>query len=221
MSNSHLEAVLWDLDGVIADTAEYHYLAWRDVFRERGVEYSKDDFMPYFGRRHDTIIRATLGDGLPKKELEAITEKKQKNYRRRVADNIIPMPGAVALIKSLHEHGIKQAIASSAVPENIEIIIRGLGIADCFQAIIHGMEVKEGKPSPQIFLQAAKKLKTEPGNCAVIEDAIAGVAAAKQAGMKCVAVTNSHPKSSLKNADLIVESLEKVCIDELQKLFAG
>jgi beta-phosphoglucomutase family hydrolase len=219
MSKSHLEAVIWDMDGVIADTAEYHYQAWRDVFKEQGVEYSKADFMPFFGRRHDTIIKAVLGDGLPKKELEAITEKKQRIYRRRVTGNIRSMPGAVKLIKSLHKHGIKQAIASSAVPDNIEIVVRGLGIAGCFQAIVHGMEVEEGKPSPQIFKLAAKRLKVQPENCVVIEDAIAGVAAAKQAGMKCVAVTNSHPKMSLKSADLIVESLKKVSINDLQKLY--
>jgi beta-phosphoglucomutase family hydrolase len=220
MSRGTLEAVLWDLDGVIADTAEYHYQAWRDVLGKRGVEFSQGDFMQLFGQRHDTIIRFSLGDRLPKEELDVITEEKQQNYRRRVADNVIPMPGAIDLIKSLKEHGIKSAIASSAVPENIEIILRGLGIEDCFQAIVHGMEVKEGKPSPQIFLLAAKKLKVKPGNCVVIEDAIAGVAAAKRAGMKCVAVTNSHPKNSLKNADIVVNTLEKVGIGDLQKLFA-
>jgi beta-phosphoglucomutase family hydrolase len=219
MSKSHLEAVLWDLDGVIADTAEYHYQAWREVLRKRGVDFSKADFMSLFGQRHDSIIRFALGDSLPKKELDAITEEKQQNYRRRVAVNIRPMPGAIALIKSLQEHGIKSGIASSAVPENIEIITRSLGIKDCFQAIAHGMEVKEGKPSPQIFLLAAKKLKVKPDNCVVIEDAIAGVAAAKQAGMKCVAVTNSHSKKDLKKADLIVDTLETVGIDDMEKLF--
>jgi beta-phosphoglucomutase-like phosphatase (HAD superfamily) len=114
---------------------------------------------------------------------------------------------------------VKSAIASSAPKENIEIIIRGLGIKDYFQAIAWGTEVAEGKPSPQIFLLAAKKLRVPAGNCAVIEDAIAGVAAAKRAGMKCVAVTNSHPRTSLKKADLIVETLEQVTIADLVSLF--
>lgn len=219
MSRGKLEAVLWDMDGVIADTAEYHYRAWQEVLGKRGVDFSQADFMRLFGQRHDTIIRSALGDSLSPEELDAITEEKQQNYRRRVAANIRPMPGAIALVRSLKEHGIKSAIASSAVPENIEIIIRGLGIEDGFQAIAHGTEVKEGKPSPQIFLLAAKKLKVKPDNCVVIEDAIAGVAAAKRAGMKCIAVTNSHPKNSLKNADLIVDTLERVGIDDLEKLF--
>ena len=219
MSENRLEAVVWDLDGVIADTAAYHYRAWRDVFKKRGVAYSLAAFMPYFGRRHDTIIRAVLGDRLPQEELDAITEEKQSNYRRHVADHIKGLPGAVALINALNDHNIRQAIASSAVPENIDLIIRGLGIAGCFQAIVHGMEANEGKPSPQIFLLAAEKLKAKPAGCLVIEDAIAGVAAAKNAGMRCLAVTNSHPEEKLKAADLVVESLEKIGVVDLQEIF--
>ncbi len=219
MSDGKLEAVLWDLDGVIADTGDYHYRAWQDVFGQRGVTFTKEDFMRHFGRRHDTIIRFALGDDISREEFDIITREKQENYRRIVADNIKPLPGAIELIKSLNNHRIKTAIASSAPLENIEIIIRGLGIYDCFQAIAWGTEVPEGKPSPQIFLLAARKLGVEPGNCVVIEDAIAGVSAAKQAGMKCIAVTNSHPISSLRKADLIVSTLEAVDIDDLNVLF--
>jgi beta-phosphoglucomutase family hydrolase len=219
MSESHLEAVLWDMDGVIADTAEYHYGAWRDVFKERGVEFSKEDFMPHFGQRHDTIIEFGLGDKLTPEEVKAITEKKQALYRQRVSQNIVPLPGAIELIRSLNEHNIKTAVASSAVPKNIDVILQGLGITNSFQAIAFGTEVAEGKPSPQIFELAAKKLGVKPANCVVIEDAIAGVAAAKSAGMKCIAVTNSHPRTDLKNADLIVDTLEEVDISVLSGLF--
>jgi beta-phosphoglucomutase family hydrolase len=219
MSENKLEAVLWDLDGVIADTGEYHYQGWRDVFGKRGVTFTKEDFMRHFGQRHDTIIRFALGDNIPPQEFDAITREKQANYRRRVADNIKALPGAVELIRSLKQYGLKSAIASSAPPENIEIIIEGLGIKDYFQAIAWGTEVPEGKPSPQIFLLAAEKLGVKPGSCVVIEDAIAGVAAARQAGMKCVAVTNSHPRSRLKGADLVVDTLETVGIGDLDGLF--
>jgi beta-phosphoglucomutase family hydrolase len=219
MSEGKLEAVLWDLDGVIADTAQYHYLAWQDIFRERGVNFTWPDFIKHFGQRHDTIIKFALGDKLTQEEFDDITERKQSTYRRLVAENIKPLPGAIELLKRLKEHGIKSAIASSAVPENIKVILGGLGIENYFQAIAWGTEVKEGKPSPQIFLLAARKLGARPADCVVIEDAIAGVAAAKKAGMRCIAVTNSHPQKDLKNADLIVNSLEGIGIDDLAKLF--
>ena len=218
MSNSKPEAVLWDLDGVIADTAIYHYQAWVDVFGKMGKTFTKEQFMRYFGQRHDTIIHGVLGE-VTQEEFDAITEEKQENYRQRVARNIKPMPGAIELIKSLEKNGIKTAIASSAPPENVDIILRGLGIEDCFDAFARGTEVAEGKPSPLVFLLAAKKLGVEPADCVVIEDAIAGVAAAKNAGMKCIAVTNSHPEDKLKQADRVVDTLEDVSINDLKKLF--
>ena len=219
MSETRLKAVLWDMDGVIADTADFHYSAWRDVFKERGVEFTKADFMRHFGQRHDTIIIFALGDKFSQEDIEAITNKKQSLYRQRVAKNIVPLPGSIKLIKLLNKNKIKMAIASSAVAQNIQVILKGLGIEDCFQAIAFGTEVAEGKPSPEIFQLAAKKLGVKPENCVVIEDAIAGVTAAKRAGMKCVAVTNSHPRQSLKNADMVVDSLEKVDIAILKGLF--
>lgn len=219
MYESKLEAVLWDLDGVIADTGSYHYQAWQDVFKKRGIEYTEEAFMNHFGQRHDTIILSNLGENISPEEFDTVTNEKQESYRRRVANNIKPLPGAIELIQSLQKNGIKSAIASSAPPENIDIIIRGLGIEDYFQAIAWGTEVAEGKPSPLVFLRAAEKLGIEPENCAVIEDAVAGVAAAKSAGMKCVAVTNSHPRNRLKKADLIVDTLEAVSVNDLSRLF--
>jgi beta-phosphoglucomutase family hydrolase len=219
MSESTFEAALWDLDGVIADTGIYHYRAWQDVLSKKGVNFTQEDFIRHFGQRHDTIIQDILGRSISPKESDIIANEKQINYRQRISENIKSFPGAIELIKSLRQHGIKIAIASSAPLENIRPIIRGLAIEDCFQAIAWGTEVNEGKPNPQIFLLAASKLGVEPGNCVVIEDAIAGVAAAKEAGMKCVAVTNSHPKNTLKEADLIVDTLEVVSVSDLASLF--
>ncbi len=219
MSKPQLEAVLFDMDGVIADTMEYHYGAWRDTLAEMGITLTKADFLPLFGQRHDNIIRFALGDKLTHEETEALSDKKQALYRQRVAANIKPLPGAVELIKSLYEHKIKTALASSATPENVAIIVRGLGIESYFQAYVNGPEVAAGKPSPLIFQLAAKKLGAKPADCVVIEDAIAGVTAAKDGGMKCVAVTNSHPKDKLKHADLIVDTLAAVNIAVLKGLF--
>jgi len=219
MPEGKLAAVLWDLDGVIADTGSYHCRAWQDVFQKKGASFTEEDFLRHFGQRNDTIIRDTLGDGISLEELDVIAGEKEANYRRRVAPHITPLPGAIELIKSLRERGIKMAIASSAPMENIQLIIQGLGIDNCFQAIVWGREVTEGKPSPQVFLLAAQKLDVEPRNCVVIEDAVAGVAAAKRAGMKCLAVTNSHPRASLGEADLIVDTLEAVSVGDLEGLF--
>lgn len=219
MPEGKLEAVLWDLDGVIADTGPYHCRAWQDVFRKRGVDFTEEDFKRYFGQRNDTIIRSTLGGSISPEELDTIAAEKEENYRRRVAGNIKPLPGATELIGALRERGVKLAIASSAPLENVQLILQGLGISNYFQAIVWGREVAEGKPAPQVFLLAATKLGVGPRDCVVIEDAVAGVTAAKRAGMKCVAVTNSHSRSSLQEADLIVDTLEAISVSDLARLF--
>ena len=121
-------------------------------------------------------------------------------------------------MKSLSEHGIKVALASSAPIENIRLVTQSLGINDYFQAIVSGRDVAEGKPSPQVFLLAAQKLGVEPKHCIVIEDAIAGVSACKRAGMRCIAVTNTHPRESLTEADHIVDTLEAVSVHDLEEL---
>ena len=212
------KAVIWDMDGVIADTAPYHFRAWQDVFQKRGANFTEDDFKRNFGQRNDTITRNTLGNELSPKEIEIIANEKEQNYRQRVKGNIRPLPGAIQLLRGLKKYGFVQAIASSAPIENIQLVLRGLDIENLFQAIVSGKEVKEGKPSPQVFLLAAERLGVKPHNCIVIEDAVAGVAAAKRGGMHCIAVTNTHSQANLKEADLIVSTLEKVKASDLENL---
>ncbi|MDO8567473.1 MAG: HAD family phosphatase [Dehalococcoidales bacterium] len=220
MPENKLKAAIWDMDGVIADTAPYHYQAWRETFRKRGFNFSEEAFKRHFGQRNDTIIKTVIGD-ISSKEFEAAAAEKEADYRRRVNGNIKALPGAIELMKALRERGVKMAVASSAPMENIKLILDALGISGYFQAIVWGREVTEGKPSPQAFLLAAKKLGIKPENCVVFEDAIAGVAGAKTAGMKCVAITNTHPRGKLEQADLVIESLVKIGLDDLEKLFGN
>jgi beta-phosphoglucomutase family hydrolase len=215
------KAVIWDMDGVIADTSPYHFRAWREVFLKRGVELIQESFKKNFGKRNDTIIRNTLGDGISAAEIESISTDKEMIFRSLARNNVKPLPGVKALIKTLGESGFKQALGSSAPLENIRLVIGSLGIADAFQGIVSGEEVAEGKPDPQGFLLAAQKMTLEPGDCVVIEDAVAGVTAAKRAGMVCLAVTNTHPRESLAKADLVVDTLEGVTPSDLEKLLKG
>ena len=218
-TGNKLEAVLWDMDGIIADTAPYHFKAWQEVFRKREVKYSEEDFKRNFGKRNDTIIRNIVGGSISSEEVDAIAIEKEAIFRQKVAANLKPLPGAIDLIRSLKEYGVKIALASSAPIENIQLVTRDLGLNDCFDVIVWGREVTEGKPSPQGFLLAAKRLGIEPKNCVVIEDSVAGVTAAKRAGMKCLAVTNTHPKASLMEADLVVDTLENASVADLAGLF--
>jgi beta-phosphoglucomutase family hydrolase len=213
---AEIRAVIWDMDGVIADSGPYHLAAWQEIFGPRGVKFTAGDFEHSFGLRNDNIIRNTLGKGITQAEVDNIAGEKEVTFRRLARGRIKPLPGALELLKSLQKEGLRMAIASSTPAENIELVTGTLGIAGYFQVIVNGHEVSEGKPSPKVFLLAAQRLGVKPANCLVIEDAVAGVAAAKRAGMYCLAVTNTHSRRKLAEADLIVDSLEKVTIKDIK-----
>ena len=180
MPRSSTKAVIWDMDGVIADTAPYHLKAWQEVFQKRGVNFTEEDFRHSFGQRNDTIIRNFLGKEVSQDEIDIIANEKEESFRRRIRQNLKPLPGVIKLLKSLTERRFKMALASSAPVENIQLLTRGLGINNCFQCVICDKDVTEGKPNPQVFWLAAQRLGVEPRNCIVIEDAVAGVSAAKK-----------------------------------------
>lgn len=211
-------AVIWDMDGIIIDSAPYHLKAWQEVFAKRGLNFTDDDFHSSFGMRNDTIIGGFLGEGASDEEIAAIGQEKEASFRLKIRQNPRPLPGVVTLMAALAERGLKMAIASSAPRENIELVINTLGIARYFTVIISEKDVTRGKPEPDGYLLAAKRLGVKPENCLVIEDAIVGVTAARRAGMHCLAVTNSHPRDSLSDADLVVDSLEEISAGDIAEL---
>ncbi len=221
MPRSSTKVVIWDMDGVIADTASYHLKAWQEAFQKRGANFTEEDFRHSFGQRNDTIIRNALGKEVSQDEIDVIANEKEGSFRRRIRQNLKPLPGVINLLKSLTERGFKMALASSAPIANIQLLTQGLGINNYFQCAICDKDVTEGKPNPQVFLQAAQKLGVKPKKCIVIEDAIAGVSAAKKAGMCCLAITNTHPRASLTEADLIIDTLEKVSVNDLEGLLSS
>jgi len=219
MTNLSPNAVIWDMDGVIVDTGIYHFRSWQYAFQQEGKIFTEADFQHIFGQRNDTIIRNMLGEDLTQSKIETVSSVKEEYFRQSIEHGLKPFPGVLRMLTILKENSIPAAIASSSPLENIELILRNLTIRNYFQAIVFGKEVKEGKPSPQVFLLAAKKLEVDPARCVVIEDAIAGVTGAKRAGMKCIAVTNTHPADKLYEADLVVDSLQKIGLSDLDSLF--
>ncbi len=220
MARDKNRAVIWDMDGVIVDTAIYHLKSWQAAFQRRGVNFSEEDFRRHFGQRNDIIIRDALGQDAPQSEMDAISREKEDDFRNMIRQDIKALPGAIELIESLVKDKFKLALVSSAPRKNIRLLLTGLNINGYFNIVICGEDVTEGKPSPQGFLLAAQKLEVEPENCIIIEDAVAGVTAAKRAGMRCLAVTNTHPRTSLMEAALIVDTLETVSVPDLERLIS-
>jgi nucleoside-diphosphate kinase len=218
MTANQSRAVLWDMDGVIVDSSFYHMRSWQETFHQTGITFTDDDFKHVFGLRNDEIIHAILGKDFTQEKFEVIVQAKETTFRRLIRDNVKALPGVLKLLADINAAGFQQAMVSSTPVENIDLIIGTLGINHYFRYIISGYDVTEGKPSPQGYLLAAKRLGVNTENCVVIEDAIAGVQAAKNGGMKCIAVTNTHSAASLAEADLIVSSLEAVNVKVVEQV---
>jgi HAD superfamily hydrolase (TIGR01509 family) len=204
------KTILWDMDGVIADSNSFHFAAWQEAFTKRGIEFTKEDFSKLFGTRNDFIIRSVMGREFPERDVKIIVREKEEIFRRKATGNIKPFPGAVRLLNAIKRGNFKLGLVSSAPKENIDLVLSELKLEGIFDCIVFGQEVSESKPSPQIYLLAAKKLAVTPSDCVAIEDSPSGVKAAKTAGMKCLAIANTHPREELEEADRVVDSLENV-----------
>lgn len=212
-------AVLWDMDGVLVDSAPYHFRAWRETFAAEGVAFDEAAFRRTFGQRNDTIIADVLGTDVPPERVAALGEAKEARYRSLIArEGIVPLPGAATWLQRLHGRGIPQAIASSAPRANVAAVLKALRWEPFFQAIVSAEDVAHGKPDPAAFLLAAQRLGMPPERCIVIEDAPAGIEAARRAGMRSIALTTTHPPHTLARADRVVPSLESLSPDALDRL---
>jgi beta-phosphoglucomutase family hydrolase len=204
------KTILWDMDGVIVDSYPFHFAAWQETFAKRGVEFNKEEFTKLFGTRNDFIIGSVMGSEFPQRDVKIMVQEKEEAFRRKATKSIKPFPGAVRLLHAIKKANLKLGLVSSAPKENIDLILGELDLEGIFDCIVFGQEVSESKPSPQIYLLAAKRLEVTPDDCVVIEDSPLGVQAAKTAGMKCLGITNTHPQQKLEQADKIVNSLENV-----------
>jgi beta-phosphoglucomutase len=218
--------VLWDMDGTLVDTAELHFEAWRVVCEELGRPFSRADFSATFGRRNPEIIHHLFGDRFDDAKIAAIGDHKEELYRGAARRNgIEPLPGVRALLEGLHRESIAQAIGSSAPRANLDLILELLGVRHFFAALVGMEDTQRGKPDPQVFLVAAERVGVPPRRCLVLEDAVAGVEAARNGGMKCIAVrfVGHHSAESLTaaGADLVVPTLEEVSTGVVLDMLGG
>jgi len=202
-----LKAVIWDMDGVLVDTGESHYQAWKQVLAEEGVFLSPVEFRRTFGMNNASILGMLLGDMANPSTLARIGDRKEALFRSFIRGKATPMPGVLRWLRYLQQRHIPQAVASGAPPENIEFLVDEMGIRGYFKALVSS-DGMPGKPDPMVFLEAARSLGVPPQSCVVVEDGLPGLQAARGAGMRCIAVTTTHPASALLLADRVVESLE-------------
>ena len=198
-------AVLWDLDGTLVDSEEYHWRAWQQTMSAEGVVLTREKFLATFGQRNDSILRQWLGRDSTAERIQRIADSKEELYRRIVSqDRLAPLPGVAEWVKRLASEGWVQAVASSAPRANVEVVLQILALTPYFLAVASAEDVSRGKPDPEVFLTAAARLKVAPAQSIVVEDAAAGIEAGRRAGMRSIGVSrNAAPLA----ADLVVRSL--------------
>lgn len=223
-----MRAAVFDFDGVIADSEPLHFAALRDALREAGVEITEEEYthryLAYDDRGAIRLALAHHAVPYDLDRLDVVAVRKAEIFEERLPT--VPLfPGAAELIRGLARE-IPLAIASGARREEIEAILEAGGLRDAFRAIVGADDVSRGKPDPEPYLRAAARLlphapNLKPEECVAFEDSMPGIVAARKAGMRVVAVTNSYPAERLQAAHRVVASLEGLDRASLSTLFAA
>jgi HAD superfamily hydrolase (TIGR01509 family) len=224
-----LRAVIFDFNGIIVDDEPIHFKLFQRVLGEEGIALTEEDYYArYLGFDDRGAFMAGFRENnrpLSAEKLHELIERKALYYQEAIRNHVTVFPGVKNLVVDL-ARTLPLAVASGALRNEIETILKTVGLLDRFRAIIAAEDVTQGKPEPEIYLKALAALnarggkgkRIEAADCLVIEDSKEGIKGAHRAGMKCLAVTNSHPTELLSNADAVVKSLEEVKLSFLQSL---
>ena len=216
-------AIIFDMDGVIIDNHRYHLQSWLSFFEQHNIRMSEAEYKEQVnGRVMHTILPQLLGRSLSPEEIRAFGEQKEAAYRKAYRDNIKPTPGLVTFLEELRQRDISRAIATSAPPANVDFTLEHTGLRAYFPVIVDDTMVTQGKPDPEVYLLSAEQLKVPPARCIVFEDAILGIQAGKNAGMRVVGVATTHTSEELRDteADYVVNNFEGLTVDKLLKKLA-
>jgi HAD superfamily hydrolase (TIGR01509 family) len=210
------KAVIFDMDGVLTDSEPMICSAACAMFLERGLTVQPEDFSPFVGTGENSYL-----GGVAKKyqfhiDIPAAKKRTYEIYLDRVPGHLKAFPGAEKLVRDCRAAGLKIALASSADPIKIEANLAAINLPPGFwDAVVSGADVVHKKPAPDLFLEAARRLQEPPQRCVVVEDAMHGIQAALAAGMRCVAVAHTFPRSQLCGATLVRETVAGISLEDL------
>ncbi len=211
-----MRAVIFDMDGVLTDSEPLICAAAMAMFREQGVVVQAVDFQPFVGTGENRYLGGVAEQYGVVLDIQKAKARTYELYLAMVPDQLESFPGAADLVRKCRATGMRCAVASSADRIKIEANLNKIGLpSDGWQAVVTAEDVERRKPFPDIFLMAARRLGVHPGECTVVEDAVNGIAAAKAAGMRCVAVSSTFRASELEQADLVRDSIADITLDDL------
>ncbi len=209
--------ILWDMDGVLVDTADAHYQSWVDALAAYKVNYDRNLFNATFGMNNQSIVHSILGEDFPDNELLQISDQKENAFRAAVKGKVELLPGVLTWLERFAAYQIPQALASSAPMDNINAVVDETGIRSFFKVTLSAFG-KAGKPDPWVFQEAGRQLGAHPNTGIVIEDSPAGVLGAFNAGYRCIAVSSLLAPSESKTANLLVDRLDRVSYEDIENI---
>jgi beta-phosphoglucomutase len=214
---TYIEAVIFDMDGVLCDSEALICTSAVEMFRELGVTVQREDFVPFVGTGEDRYIGGVAEKYGVSLNLAKAKERTYAIYLSLVPTQLEAFPGAVELVKQCSTAGLKTAVASSADLVKIKANLNKIRLPiESWDAITSSEDVVKKKPAPDIFLAAARKLRVEPSRCVVIEDAVVGVEAARAAGMRCIAVAHTFAAEKLSSAEVLRTKISEVTLNDLR-----
>ena len=197
MTDAGAGAVIFDMDGVLLDSGAHHRDAWRLLLDELGVTLAADFWRSTLGRSAEDAVGLLLDRTVTTDEAAALARRKREHYSRLAARGMQPIAGAPAFVAALAQRGVPRAVATSASRHDAETLLREIGVREHFEVIVTADDVRWAKPNPEIFLRAAAGLGWPPTGCLVFEDAVVGVHAACNAGMRVIGLTTAHTAREL------------------------
>lgn len=216
------KAVIFDMDGVLIDSWELHYQSWKVTSKKYGFEIDRIKFGNHFGQTCDSFAKQLCNDNdtkLSKDEIDEWFTKKDEYYREKFQEDFQEHKGVTKLINDLNQNGFRTGVGSSAPSENIQLLVDLMPNGEMLQDFISADDVREGKPNPEVFLLAAKKLGVPAIKSAVIEDSLHGLQAAKSAGMVAIGITGTFDRETLSEyADLVIDELDEVNAAKISEL---
>lgn len=199
-SSPVLSALIFDMDGVLCDTMPYHIQAWLQYSArvpELAAVTTRERLQQMGGKRNEEFLPDLLGRPVASADLHRWGREKESLYRDLIRDQIVWLPGLIAFLQGAKAAGLPMGLGTSACRENVDLLLDHDHLGDFFMAQVIGSDVQQGKPDPQCYWLAAERLRVAPGDCLVFEDAIAGVQAARNAGMRCWGLLTSHTAAEL------------------------
>jgi beta-phosphoglucomutase len=214
-------AAIFDMDGTLIDNTPFHFKAWQQLFKKRGLpELSHETYLADIsGVPILNTVKKMFGENLSEAEQQALVKEKQQLYEDAFLPYLRPINGLENFLAELKGAGVKIALATSSAMHDVDFIFNSINIRQYFDAIIIGSMVSEPKPSPQIFLKAAEHLSTRSEKCVVFEDSLSGLKAGRNAGMRVVGITTANPAETVtKLADLVINDYADMSLHKLAAL---